>query len=153
MLRNFVRILGRLIAVTLAYMIACFVAGIMVVGSYVVRAWLEGSGDFADQRLFVETLYFGGLAAAFVSVYAFTPAVIAIVVAEVFAIRRPLYYVICGGLAGAIGYVAFSGYDTGSAALPVGRAMILLAGAGCVAGYVYWYLAGRSAGVLKRPTA
>jgi hypothetical protein len=146
------RIIGRLIAISFSYVIACIAAGIMVAGSYVLQAYMDGPIDISQGRLFAETLYVSGLVASFVSVYAFAPAIIAAVVAEVFAIRRVLYYVVCGAIAGLIGYAAFSGVGEGQVP-DLGRDYLLVAGAGIVAGFVYWFLGGRSAGVLGSPAA
>jgi hypothetical protein len=151
-LRTIGRILGRLIAIALSYMIACVVAGLMVAGSYVLQAYMAGPIDVPQRQLFAQTLYVSGLVAAFVSVYAFAPAILAAVVAEVFGIRRVLYYVICGAIAGLIGYAAFEGVGDGQVP-ELGRDYLLVAGAGIVAGFVYWFLGGRSAGVLERPAA
>lgn len=151
-MRTIGRILGRLIAIALSYMIACVVAGLMVAGSYVLQAYMAGPIDVPQRHLFAQTLYVSGLVAAFVSVYAFAPAILAAVVAEVFGIRRVLYYVICGAIAGLIGYAAFEGVGDGQVP-ELGRDYLLVAGAGIVAGFVYWFLGGRSAGVLERPAA
>lgn len=148
------RILGRLIAVALSYAIACIVAGLIVAGSYIVQAWFGGPIEIPARRLLVETLFVSGMVASVASVYAFAPAIVAIVVAEVFAFRRAIYYVLCGGLAGAVGFAAFAGNT-----LPVTGDQVfmtrlgLFAAAGFVAGYVYWFIGGHSAGVLQRPAA
>ena len=149
-MRTFGRIVGRLIAIALSYVIACVAAGLMVAGSYVLQAYMAGPIGISQRQLFAETLYVSGLVAAFVSVYAFAPAILAAVVAEVFGIRRALYYVVCGAIAGLIGYAAFSGVGDGQVP-DIGRDYVLVAGAGIVAGFVYWFLGGRSAGVLERP--
>ena len=152
-MRTLGRILGRLITVTFSYVIACVAAGLIVAGSYVVQAYMAGPVDFPRSQIFAETLYVSGLVATFVAVYAFAPAILAIVVAEVFAIRRALYYVIAGGLAGLLGYAGFNARGLIEGAPELGSDLLLVAAAGFVAGFVYWVLGGRSAGVLKRPVS
>lgn len=142
------RIIGRLFAVGFSYVIACVAAGLMVAGSYVVPAWFAGTIAIENSQLMGQTLFVSGMVASFVAVYAFAPAMVAAVVAEVFSIRRALYYVVCGGLAGLIGYAAYLGGTP-----EIGRDHLLVAAAGVVAGWVYWLLGGRSAGVLERPAA
>ncbi len=147
------RILGRLIAVAVSYVLACIAAGLVVAGSYVVRAYMAGPIEVGQGRLLVETLVVSGFIASFVSIYAFAPAMIAIVVAEIFAIRRALFYAVCGAIAGALGYAAFTEGGFTNDAAEFGPALLLVTGAGIVAGFVYWYFAGRSAGILQRPAA
>jgi hypothetical protein len=142
-----------LIAIAVSYVLACFAAGLTMAISHVVRTWLQGPIDIPGSQLLADTLFVSGMVAAFVSVYAFTPAVIVIIVAEIFAIRRALFYAICGAIAGPLGFAAYYGHDLLDNPTIFGPQLVMVTAAGIVAGFVYWYFGGRSAGVLERPIA
>jgi hypothetical protein len=157
-LRVLGRILGRLIAVAFAYVVACVGAGLTIAGSIVVKGFVEGSIGISYQQLTAETMFAVGLTASFAAVYAFAPAVVAMVVAEVFGIRRMAYHVLAGGLVGALAYVAsyrlyVGGHAGAEAPVLIGSHFALFVVAGIVGGFVYWGFAGRSAGVLQRAPA
>jgi hypothetical protein len=86
---------------------------------------------------------------AFVAAFSFVPAVVAILVTEAFGLRSVIFYAVAGGLIG-----LFCGYTLGfiepmpSFRLdqPLQTNFELLAAAGIAAGFVYWLVAGRSAG-------
>lgn len=156
-MRTIGRILVRLIAVSVGYVIACFAVGAAISGAIVASAWLTGEITISMAHLTAESVFFGGVLASMAAVYGFAPAVLAIVVAEVFRVRRALYHVLCGGLAGALGYVAASPLarfdDPGAYDAAFGGRIALFVAAGLIGGFVYWLVAGRTAGVLERPPA
>jgi hypothetical protein len=86
---------------------------------------------------------------AFVAAFSFVPAVVAILVTETFALRSVILYAIAGGLIG-----LFCGYTLGFVEpmpnfrfdQPLRTNFELLAAAGIAGGFVYWLVAGRSAG-------
>ena len=76
-----------------------------------------------------------------------------LLITEAFYIRRLLIYAIGGGLAGSPCYLAFVPFDTDAMRFTgiVRRHLEVMAGAGIVGGLVYWMIAGRNAGVWRRP--
>lgn len=149
------RILGRLFAVAFAYVVACGAAGLTFSVSVILQWFLADTSRALTGRIFTETLFVAGAVASIVAFYAFAPSVIAIVVAEVFRFRRSTYYVLCGGLIGALSYVAAQTYESvgGDAPMQFGPLFTLYVVGGIIGGIVYWGFAGRSAGVLTRPAA
>jgi hypothetical protein len=154
-LRIFGKALGRLIVDGFGYIIACAAAGMVISLSIVLQAFIEGTIGISMRRLMVETLFAGGIIASFALVYAFAPAVVGIVIAEVFRVRRMVYHVLAGGLAGALAYVTPVDMDLSSAdrfgaqAASIGPHLALYIAAGFIGGYVFWGFAGRSAGVVE----
>lgn len=149
------RILGRLFAVAFAYVVACGAAGLTYSASLLLQWFLADSNRTLSGEFFLQMLFVAGMVASIVATYAFAPSVIAIVVAEVFRFRRSTYYVLCGGLIGALSYVAAQRYGSagGDAPLQFGPLFTLYVVGGIIGGLVYWGFAGRSAGVLTRPAA
>lgn len=152
------RILGRLVAASFAYIIACLAAGLTISLSIVLQGFIADTIGISYQRLLTETLFVTGLTASFAAVYAFAPAVVAIVIAEVFRLRRKAYYLLAGGLVGALAYVAsfevgFTDRAAASGAPELGSHFALYVAAGLVGGLVYWGFTGRNAGVVARAPA
>jgi hypothetical protein len=88
----------------------------------------------------------------FFSLYAMLPALLIIAVAEGFRLRSVLFYALAGAaLALGLAY----GWDLRSLRNPDddlgARGAEIMAAAGIVAGFVYWALAGRSAGAWRGP--
>jgi hypothetical protein len=92
---------------------------------------------------------------AFVATFAFVPAVVAILIAETFALRSVIFYAVAGGAIG-----LFCGYMLGFIEpmpqfqfdMPLKTNFELLAAAGIAAGFVYWLVAGRNAGFWRERT-
>lgn len=156
-MRTIGRILARLIVVSIGYVIACLAVGAAISGAIVANAWLRGEIAISMAHLTAESVFFGGVLASMAAVYGFAPAVVAIVVAELFRLRRALYHVLCGGLAGALGHVAAAPparFEAAGTLDPaVGARLALFVAAGLIGGFVYWLVAGRGAGVLREPAA
>ncbi|MEJ8574802.1 hypothetical protein [Microbaculum marinum] len=150
------RFLGRLITTGFGYVVACVAAGMAISLGIVLQAFIEGTIGISMRRLAAETLFAGGIIASFAVVYAFAPAVVGIVVAEVFRVRRMVYYVAAGGVAGALAYVSPVGSDMSRGpelaghAVEIGPQFALYVAAGIIGGIVYWGFSGRSAGVLAK---
>jgi hypothetical protein len=89
---------------------------------------------------------------AFVATFAFVPAVVAILIAETVALRSVIFYAVAGGAVG-----LFCGYMLGFVEpmpqfqfdMPLRTNFELLAAAGIAAGFVYWLVAGRNAGLWR----
>ncbi|MGH6924040.1 MAG: hypothetical protein ACRED5_09900 [Propylenella sp.] len=100
-----------------------------------------GPGEVVAKLLVVSII-----ASMFVGAFAGIPALIMIVLAEVFGWRSLILHLLVGA---GIGFVAFLAGPGGESAAPPGQ-LQLGAAAGAVAGFVYWLIAGRSAGQYRR---
>ena len=100
--------LGRLIVILVACLLASFTAGLVVSLAILIPV----VGDLAlgpfGEGTFGVLVAFGAI---FVSAYALVPVLLVIVCAEVFSIRSLLFYAIAGGLLGAVLYLNYSGWD------------------------------------------
>jgi hypothetical protein len=145
-LRLLLRIIGRLITVTVGYLAGCFAAGVTIV--LAVAGWTAGFGDVGLGTLLSHAVYAGGALAAFIVVLAFPGAVIMVLVAELFAIRNGFFYPLASGLIAAVGYIGATNYAFGND-VPQGATdeLIVFVAAGLVAGAAYWLIAGRTAGI------
>ena len=128
-----------LLVIPAAFIAACIAAALVItVSAGVDPNPGEAAGAFAAKLVVVALI-----ASMFVGAVAFIPALIVIVMAEAFAWRSPILHLLVGA---GIGWVAFladiGGPSAASADLAVGG------GSGAVAGFVYWLIAGRSAGLL-----
>jgi hypothetical protein len=93
---------------------------------------------------------------AFVAALAFAPAAVFILLAEGFAWRSVVLYAVAGGMIG-----LFCGYTLGFVEYaprfridaPFGTNFELMAAAGIAAGFVYWLIAGRTAGIWRPVSA
>jgi hypothetical protein len=138
-----VRALWRiLLLIPLGFVLACFAAG-----GFLVLAVIGTDGvNFTDYGaetvvlVFATAIFVGGVAAA--------PAFIAIAIAEIFALRTVIFYLLAGG---AIGLAAHLFNSVGDEPISGADAQLFLA-TGCVGGLVYWLVAGRSAGLDGRVT-
>ncbi len=145
-------LLGRLIVILFACLLASFTAGLVV--SLAILIPMVGDlalGPFGEGTFGV-LVAFGAI---FVSAYALVPVLLVIVCTEAFSIRALLFYAIAGGLLGAVLYLNFSGWD-GRAFTAGGfarRELEIMAAAGIAAGLVYWAIAGRNAGKWREPPA
>lgn len=99
----------------------------------------EATGDFLAKLLLVSVF-----ASMFVGAVAGIPALIAIVLAELFGWRSLILHLVIGA---GIGLSAFL-LGIGGGEPPAARSDLQLgAAAGAVAGFVYWLIAGRKAGL------
>jgi hypothetical protein len=154
-------LIGRILVVLFAYLVACFAAAtVLVIGlllpsanaheaSLAFRQIFGMAADAAGdpQQVLVLTIM---LAAIVLAGTFLVPAMLLIAIAEGFRLRSVLLY---GGLGGAAGLAAIQWLDLGSSAagssgiLP--RSIEIAAAAGIVAGFVYWGIAGRAAGAWR----
>jgi hypothetical protein len=146
-----VALLGRILVILFACLLASFAAGLVVS----LAVLIPMLGDLAlapfERDAFGVVVTFGAI---FVSAYALAPLLLVIVCAEAFSIRSLLFYALAGGLLGAVLYFNFSGWSgraftTGGFAR---RELEIMAAAGIVAGLVYWAIAGRKAGKWRKPS-
>jgi hypothetical protein len=142
-------LLGRLIVVFFAFLLASFAAGMIVVVALLFPE-LSDIGDEIDQSALNVVFGFGFI---FVSGFALLPAMIVVAVTEAFYIRSALAYAVGGALVGLACYLGLVPFDTETLRFDgiVQRHLEIMTGAGIVAGLVYWLIAGRNAGRWRVP--
>jgi hypothetical protein len=142
-------LLWRLIVIGFAFVVASFAAGLVVVMAVMFPGISSLDLGPIDRNGFAVMMGFGFV---FVSGFALLPAAIMALVTEAFSIRNVLVYALGGALTGLGVYLAFSQIDLQqmSFAITDRRELEVMAGAGIVAGLVYWLIAGRNAGMWRR---
>jgi hypothetical protein len=142
-------LIGRLFVIFFGFLLACFVAGIVVVGA-VLYPEISDFGGQIDQSAINVVLGFGFI---FISGFALLPALIVVLITEAFYIRSVLAYAIGGAIVGAACYLGLTPFDPNTMHFDgiVRRHLEIMTGAGIVAGLVYWLVAGRTAGAWRVP--
>ena len=141
-------LIGRLFVILFAFLAACLVAGMIVVGAVLFPEFSElGSGPVDEGALNI-VLGFGFI---FVSGFALLPAMIVAAITEAFSIRGALTYAVGGGLVGLACYLGLIPFHSDTLQFEgiVRRHLEIMTGAGIVAGVVYWLIAGRNAGAWR----
>ena len=143
-------LIGRLFVVLFAFLVACFVAGMIVVGAIMFPEFSDLGAGPVDSGVLNVVLGFGFI---FVSGFALVPAMIVVAITEAFYIRSALVYAVGGGLVGLACYLGLVPFDTEQLRFEgiVRRHLEIMTGAGIIAGFVYWMIAGRSAGAWRVP--
>jgi len=142
----------RMLAVILAYALACIAASIVLTIGTLTPYWNDWSAlapqspELQSAALWVVI----ALGTAVIAVVAVLPTLLVIVLAEGFAWRSIVVYAALGGLlALVLRYgLDFAGY-IGAPGSDVAREREVLAAAGIAGGLVYWLVAGRNAGAWK----
>src|SRR2546429_2538358 len=143
-------LIGRLFVILFAFLAACFVAGMIVVGAVLYPEFSDlGSGPI-DQGALNVVLGFGFI---FLSGFALLPALVVVLVTEAFYIRSVLAYAVGGAVVGAACYLGLVPFDPDTLRFDgiIRRHLEIMTGAGIVAGLVYWMIAGRNAGAWRAP--
>lgn len=139
-------LLGRIIVILFALLLAIMAAGITLAVGIIARDWGGVDADPIERVSFFIVSFF---ATSFVGAVAFLPAVLLIVVSEAARLRNFLYYGVGGALVGLASYygsdISIRLENTTDVA-PVNNALQLAAAAGIIGGIVYWLIAGRNAG-------
>lgn len=137
-------VIGRLFAIFVGFLAACFVAGAVVLYAIFFPEMSDVTLD-VDQNAINVVLGFGFI---LVSGFALLPALIVALVTEAFSIRHILAYAVAGGIAGLCCYLGFIPFDTVNMTFNgiVRRHLEVMVGAGILGGVVYWLIAGRNAG-------
>lgn len=140
----FMAVIGRLFAIFVGFLAACFVAGAVVLYAIFFPEMSDVTLD-VDQNAINVVLGFGFI---LVSGFALLPALIVALVTEAFSIRHILAYAVAGGIAGLCCYLGFIPFDTVNMTFNgiVRRHLEVMVGAGILGGVVYWLIAGRNAG-------
>jgi hypothetical protein len=141
-------LIGRLFVIFFAFLAACLVAGIIVVGAVLFPELSDIGTEPIDQSAFDIVLGFGFI---FISGFALLPAMIIAAITEAFYIRSVLAYALGGGLVGLACYLGLVPFDPDTLHFEgiVRRHLEIMTGAGIVAGLVYWMIAGRNAGAWR----
>ena len=142
-------LIGRLIVVFFAFLLASFAAGMIVIVA-ILFPELSDIGDELDQTTLSIMYGFGFI---FVSGFALLPAMIVVAITEAFYIRSALAYAVGGALVGLACYLGLVPFDAETLRFDgiVRRHLEIMTGAGIVAGLVYWLIAGRNAGRWRTP--
>src|ERR1700709_2156599 len=143
-------LIGRLFVILLGFLAASLVAGRICVGAVLFPAL----SDFADGPIDPSALNIVlGFGFIFVSGFALLPALIVVLITEAFYIRSVLAYAVGGGVVGLACYLGLVPFDTTTLQFDgiVRRHLEIMTGAGIVAGFIYWMIAGRNAGAWREP--
>jgi hypothetical protein len=144
-------LLARIFVVLFAFVLACVAAAAVMTFALLLPGWSELIDRYPDQQSIAVVV---ALSAAFFSLYAMLPVMLIVALAEGFRLRSVLFYALAGAaLALGLAY----GWDLRFLRDPDddlgGRGVEVMAAVGIVGGFVYWALAGRSAGAWRRPVA
>ena len=126
-------LIGRLFVIFFAFLAACLVAGMIVVGAVLYPEFSDlGSGPI-DQSAINVVLGFGFI---FLSGFALLPALIVVLITEAFYIRSVLAYAVGGAIVGAACYLGLVPFDPETLQFDgiVRRHLEIMTGAGIVAG-------------------
>ncbi|HVV41253.1 MAG TPA: hypothetical protein VHC94_09340 [Nitrobacter sp.] len=146
-------LIGRLFVIAFAFLASSFAAGLIIVAALLYPELTDLGTGPADADAFNIVLGFGFI---FVSGFALIPALIVVLITEAFSIRSMLIYAAGGAVVGAACYLGLVPFDTSTMRFEgiVRRHLEVMTGAGIVAGFIYWLIAGRNAGLwrgLPRP--
>jgi len=143
-------LIGRLIVIFFAFLLACFAAGAIVVVAVLYPEFSDLGIREIDESAISVVIGFGFI---FLSGFALLPALIVVLITEAFYIRGMLTYAIGGAIVGAACYLGLVPFDTATMKFDgiVRRHLEIMTGAGIVAGMVYWLIAGRTAGAWRVP--
>ena len=140
-------LIGRILVILVAFFAASLAAGMVLVFSIVFPEW--GGGRFGfDEGSFAVIVTIGFVV---IGSFGFLPALIIALVTEALKIRSPLIYAAGGAVLGALAYLGIARFDPDTMTVVDGvrREVEIMAGAGIVAGLVYWLIAGRNAGAWR----
>jgi hypothetical protein len=143
-------LIGRLFVVFFAFLAACLVAGMVVVGAILFPEFSDLGAGPVDPGVLNIMFGFGFV---FVSGFALVPAMIVVLLTEAFYIRSALAYAAGGGIVGLACYLGLVPFDAEQLRFEgiVRRHLEIMTGAGILAGMVYWMIAGRTAGAWRTP--
>ncbi len=142
------RLIGRVLWVMLAFLIACVAAATvttlgLMLPELSTATPMPGGSDAALWMIALTFVLFAG--------YALIPAMLLIALAEGFRLRSFLFYSIAGAV---MALLLNAGGSVGPGAtlrrLPLDHDREVLLASGIAGGLIYWALAGRSAGIRRR---
>jgi hypothetical protein len=142
-------IIGRIIVIIFAVIVASLAAGMAIATGVLGPAWHSLSGDPAERFVFWGATFVGATATGAVGIL---PLAILIALGETFKIRSLLANTAAGAAMLLIGYygsgLAQPSYEESIDNPPpaISREAEIAAAAGAVFGLIYWAIAGRKAG-------
>jgi H+/Cl- antiporter ClcA len=142
-------LLGRIIVIVFALVVACMAAGVALAIGIIAPDWAAMDYDPVERVQFFAVSFF---ATSFIGAVAMAPAFLLIVLAEAVRIRSFIYYGVAGALVGLASYFGSNvslRLENTTDMPPVDHALQLVAAAGIVGGVVYWLIAGRRAGAWR----
>jgi hypothetical protein len=141
-------LIGRLFVILFGFLAACFVAGMIVVVAMLYPEFTDLGIEPPDPDTLNIVLGFGFI---FVSGFALVPAMILVLITEAFYIRSILAYAVGGAICGAACYLGLIPFDPATMHFEgvVRRHLEIMTGAGVMAGFTYWLIAGRNAGAWR----
>src|SRR3954464_7021653 len=124
-------LIGRLFVILIAFLAACFVAGMIVVGAVLYPEFSDLGGGEIDQSAINVILGFGFI---FLSGFALLPSLIVVLITEAFYIRSVLAYTVGGAIVGAACYLGLVPFDPATMHFDgiVRRHLEIMTGAGIV---------------------
>ena len=141
---------ARLFVIFFACIAASLAAGFTVAIAVIIPEVGNLALDPFERGVLGYVVAFGAI---FLSFFAVLPAMVVIALGESLGIRAVLYYAAAGAAIAALSYMGSNGWNT--LALTVDgfarRELEVMTGAGIVAGFVYWAVAGRTAGRGREP--
>lgn len=148
-------LLGRIIVIIFAVMLASLAAGVAIAMGLLGPEWHGFSGDVVERASFVVLVFF---AASFTGAVGLLPLVILIAIAESFKIRSLLVHALAGAAMLVLGYYGSGLSNRYEESIdqpppPISRETEIAAAAGVLFGLVYWAIAGRKAGAWREPRA
>lgn len=148
------RAIGRLFAAGIGFILAVVAAAVFLLAA---KVGLEPRSEGGDFMFWSHFTVYGGVAASMLGAAAFLPWVVLVLVTEIFSIRSFIVHVGAGGLIGLAGTIRLDRMQERLAAsdLTFAADATLLVAAGFIGGFVYWLVAGRTAGLrpFGQPTA
>src|ERR1700688_1720315 len=143
-------LIGRLFVILFAFLAACLVAGMIVVGAVLFPEFSDLGAGPVDQGALNVVIGFGFI---FISGFALLPALIVVLITEAFYVRGALAYAVGGGVVGLACYLGLVPFDTATVPFEgtLRRHLKIMTAAGIAAGLVYWMVAGRNAGAWREP--
>ncbi len=141
-------LVGRIFVILFGFLLASFAAAVVVISAVMFPQLTDVDLGLDDSTRSV-IVAFGFL---FVSGFALVPAMVMALITEAFAVRSLVFYAVGGALVGAACYLSIVPFDTDTFSFRgvVHRELEVMTGAGVVAGFVYWLVAGRNAGAWRR---
>ncbi|MGO4716935.1 hypothetical protein [Bradyrhizobium sp. 2TAF24] len=142
-------LLVRIIVIFVGFFAASLAAAAVVIAAVLMPEWSDVNLGLDDTTMsLIATFGF-----IFISGFALLPAMIVALITEAFAIRSLVVYALGGAAVGAACYLSLVPFDTTSMSFVgiIRRELEVLTGAGIVAGFVYWLIAGRNAGAWRNP--
>src|SRR5438045_4852221 len=143
-------LIGRLFVILFAFLAACLVAGMIVVGAVLFPEFSDlGSGP-VDQGALNIVLGFGFI---FISGFALLPALLVVAITEAFYVRGALTYAVGGGLVGLACYLGLVPFDTATFRFDgiVPRHLEIVTVAGLCSCLVVWLVRCRQARACAAP--